>query len=219
MAKLRHAILRHVVTSVVWLAVVLSGWYWMTPGAKSQVPARFDAVPSALKPDPSDTVGLARILGAASPVDSGPGPGLSQRFVMSGVIAGSLGQGAALISVDGKPARAFAVGAELALGYVLAAVAPREAMLAERVLGPVVAVLSMPLQRLAEVAVAPSTMGSGATRASADSAVPVPPAFGASAISSLSASVANDQVPTAPARADARRQPQTSLRRDDRRTP
>ena len=219
MAQLRFAILRHVVTSVVWLAVVLSGWYWMTPGAKTQVPARFDAVPSALKPDPSDKAGLARILGAASPVDSGPGPGLSQRFVMSGVIAGRLGQGVALISVDGKPARAFAVGAELALGYVLAAVAPREAMLAERVLGPVVAVLSMPLQRLAEAAVAPSTMGSGATRASADSAVFVPPAFGASAISSSSASVANDQVPTAPARADARRQPQTSLRRDDRRTP
>ena len=219
MAKLRLAIIRYVVTAIVWLAVALSGWYWMTAGVKTQLPARFDTVPRALQPDSADSVGLARILGATSPVDSGPGPGLSPRFVMSGVIAGRLGQGAALISVDGKPARAFAVGAELALGYVLAAVAPREAMLAERVLGPVVAVLSMPLQRLTEVAAAPSTIGSGATRASADSAVPVPPAFGASAISSLAASVATDQVPTVPARADARRQPQTSLRRDDRRTP
>ena len=78
MAKLRLAILRHVVTAIVWLAVALSGWYWMTAGVKTQLPARFDAVPSALKPDSTDTLGLARLLGATSPVDSGPQPGLSQ---------------------------------------------------------------------------------------------------------------------------------------------
>lgn len=213
------AIIRHAVTTVVWLAVAVSGWYWMNAGANMQDPVRLDAAPSALRPDLSNPVGLARILGATVPGDARLGPGPSHRFVMSGVIAGSVGQGAALVSVDGKPARPFAVGAELALGYVLLAVAPREAMLAETMAGPVVAVLSMPEQRLAAAAAAPPGLGSGTTPASTDLAVLLPPAFGAPAVFSLAASVAGDHVPAVPARADVRRQPQTSLRRDDRRTP
>lgn len=189
------------VTAVVWAGVTMSGWYWTQVGLAVGSPVLVVA-PSAVKtPEISSPVEWARLLGATAPVAAGSGPGPTDRFILSGVIASGVGQGAALVAVDGKPARPFAVGSELAPGYVLVSVAPREAMLAEGLFAPVRAVLSlpMPLPLQAESSAVPPAIAP---------AVPVPPG-GPTAT----------QVPLpVPARADARRQPQTTLRRDDRRT-
>lgn len=80
---------------------------------------------------------LARLLGAA-PVSTAAAaaaaPEASSRFRLLGVMAPKAGgraeasgQGVALIAVDGKPARAFAVGAQLDTDLVLQAVSLRTA--------------------------------------------------------------------------------------------
>ncbi|MDP2818749.1 MAG: hypothetical protein Q8O29_10855 [Polaromonas sp.] len=137
-------------TAVVWAAVAMSGWYWTQVGLATEGPSLVDTPPLTATPEISRPMELARLLGAAAPVAAGPGPGPAERFILSGVIASLVGQGAALISVDGKPARPFAVGSELAPGYVLVSVALREAMLAEGLFAPVRAVLSLPLPQQSE---------------------------------------------------------------------
>jgi general secretion pathway protein C len=205
-------------TALVWAAVAVSGWYWTQVGLAAGGPSMLEAPPITAPPEISRPMELARLLGAAAPVAAGPGPGPADRFILSGVIASLVGQGAALISVDGKPARPFAVGTELAPGYVLVSVAPREAMLAEGLFAPVRAVLSLPLQSGASTVaparapVVPITPGIPSAATPSPASVPsVAPAVAPAASAPLPTPV--------PARADSRRQPQTSLRRDERRTP
>lgn len=88
---------------------------------------------------------LAQVLGAGGrALDVAPA-GLAARLVLSGVVANAAGSGVALIAVDGKPARAYAVGSVVADGLVLKAVAPRRAMLAADVQAPVDLTLEMKL--------------------------------------------------------------------------
>ena len=79
---------------------------------------------------------LARLLGAAPVATAAAAalPEASSRFRLLGVMApkagakpDAAGQGVALIAVDGKPARAFAVGAQLDTDLVLQAVSLRTA--------------------------------------------------------------------------------------------
>jgi general secretion pathway protein C len=79
-----------------------------------------------------DTSSVARALGApvAAASPSGPTGGATARFALKGVVAGAQG-GAALIAVDGKPAKPYALGAEVASGYRLHALGARHAMLGE----------------------------------------------------------------------------------------
>jgi general secretion pathway protein C len=88
---------------------------------------------------------LAQVLGAGSrATDVAPG-GLAARLVLSGVVANADGGGAALIAVDGKPVRAYAVGSVVADGLLLQAVAPRRALLAADMRAPVELALEMKL--------------------------------------------------------------------------
>ncbi len=54
---------------------------------------------------------------------------MSSRFVLLGVLAENSGTGAALIAVDGKPAKPFRVGNEVIAGYTLESVKSRVAIL------------------------------------------------------------------------------------------
>lgn len=54
---------------------------------------------------------------------------MSSRFMLLGVMAENSGTGAALIAVDGKPAKPFRVGSEVIPGYTLDSVKPRVATL------------------------------------------------------------------------------------------
>lgn len=202
MINLQNAIGYRLATVIVWAGVAVSGWYWTQVGLSARVRAVVDVAPPVMLPEVTHFAELARLLGAAPLVAAGPGPGPAERFSLSGVIATLVGQGAALISVDGKPARPFAVGSQIAPGYVLVGVGPREAMLADGPRSPVRAVLSLPVQRDGAALVAPSP---GA-------------AAGVSAPLASAASGASEQTFVPPAALDPRQAP-VSAQPNDRRVP
>lgn len=93
-------------------------------------PAVLPAGPAVVLPEPS---ALARLLGSGAPeagATAAAAPG--GRFALQGLVATPIGEGAALISIDGKPARPFRVGAAVVDGWVLQSVAARRAVLAPR---------------------------------------------------------------------------------------
>lgn len=53
----------------------------------------------------------------------------ASRFALTGVVASSSQHGAALIAVDGKPAKPYAVGSRVGDEWVLQSVQPRRAVL------------------------------------------------------------------------------------------
>ena len=99
----------------------------------------------------TDPQALARLLGggqmgvAAEP--QGPGAALdsaASRFKLSGVVAHRDKGGYALISVDGKPAKPYRVGARVDQALVLHSVAARSAALAASPEAPVSLTLELP---------------------------------------------------------------------------
>jgi general secretion pathway protein C len=118
-------------------------WPVTTPYAGAALEVPRDAVGQV--PPAEQRRLLAQVLGAGErALDVAPA-GLAARLVLSGVVANAAGSGVALISVDGKPARAYAVGSAVADGLVLKAVAPRRAMLAANAQAPDELALEMKL--------------------------------------------------------------------------
>jgi general secretion pathway protein C len=95
----------------------------------------------------ADPAAIARLLGstpaaAAAPVQVAS---LASRFQLIGVAAGaSSGGGAAVISVDGKPARPYRVGSFIEEGLMLQSVQARRATLAAQPTGPALVTLELP---------------------------------------------------------------------------
>jgi len=95
-----------------------------------------------------DPQSLARALGGGRIVQTGT-PGAASAsvrtpYVLVGVLADSAKGGAALISVDGKPAKPYGVGATVDGNLVLQSVRGRRAVLAESVMGAAQVTLDMP---------------------------------------------------------------------------
>ena len=137
-------------TLALWAAAGASVVFW---GLRLSAPAAGPAAPVVLPaPAVPDAQALARLLGAA-PEAPGAAPvapvaSLASRFALIGVLSGrSSGGGAALIAVDGKPAKPFRVGAAVDEGLVLQALGPRQAQLGPDAAGPATLTLDMPLQR------------------------------------------------------------------------
>ena len=106
-----------VLTAAVWAAVAFSAVSWgLRWSASGQMQGSAMAAPQAL-PD-VDTAAAARSLGAL-PVQVAAAPSLASRFQLLGVLDGGPNAGAALIAVDGKPAKPFRVGAVVTDGLVL----------------------------------------------------------------------------------------------------
>ena len=99
----------------------------------------------------ADPAAIARLLGStpAAAAQSAPAASLASRFQLVGVVAGvSSGEGAAVLAVDGKPARPYRVGASIDEGLVLQSVQGRSATLAATPDGPPLLTLELPpLQR------------------------------------------------------------------------
>ncbi|MEO7548845.1 MAG: type II secretion system protein N [Ramlibacter sp.] len=133
-------------TFFLWALAAASAAYWALKLGRPQSLAAAPAVRSATPVDPA---AVARLLGfsprAASP--SAPVPGLASRFALVGVVAGRSRRGAALIAIDGKPARPFRVGNALEDGLLLQAVEGRRAMLAASAEGPALLTLELPALR------------------------------------------------------------------------
>jgi general secretion pathway protein C len=131
-------------TLVVWLLAGASGAYWalklMSPsGAPVRAPVAVRA------PTPADPAAVARLLGAV-PAQQATAPvaALASRFSLLGVVTGPSAQGAALIAVDGKPARPYRIGTSVDEGLVLQSVQGRRAVLAASASGPAVVTLELP---------------------------------------------------------------------------
>jgi general secretion pathway protein C len=92
----------------------------------------------------ADVNSVTRLLGSptgAAPEAVAP---VVNRFALIGVVARSAGVGSAIIAVDGKPAKSYAVGSTIEAGLVLKAVAARKAMLAGSMDAGTLQTLEMP---------------------------------------------------------------------------
>jgi general secretion pathway protein C len=78
----------------------------------------------------ADANSVTRLLGALTIDQQETEVPAANRFSLMGVVARSGGAGSAVIAVDGKPAKSYAVGSKIEEGLYLQAVAPRKAMLA-----------------------------------------------------------------------------------------
>lgn len=189
---------------MVWVLVLASVGYWTQAVLSGHGRPGGATLPAVLQANITSPVDLARLLGASSAPSATQRPPL-ERWALVGLIADGNGQGAALISVDGKPARAFSVGAELAPGSVLLAVGSKEAQIADDLQSPARTILQLSAQP--------------APASARDALVPRAPLAGVPP-STAAAPAPEEATPTGPPpRADSRRQPPASLRREDRRGP
>jgi general secretion pathway protein C len=129
-------------TLLVWALAAASCIYWglkiaSGSGTPSSVPVAAPAPPG------TDPLVVARLLGA---VEQGPQaqPAAASRFSLIGVLGATRGGGAALISVDGKPAQPFRVGSQIEDGLFLKSASARQATLATTREGPATVTLTMP---------------------------------------------------------------------------
>jgi len=131
-------------TFALWLLAAGCAIFWgLRLGSGPEVAAPLPAGPRAVAVDPA---AMARLLGGvpAAPGATVAAP-VASRFQLVGVAAGARsGGGAAVISVDGAPARPYRVGTTIEPGLVLQSVHGRRAVLAAQTDGAPVATLELP---------------------------------------------------------------------------
>jgi general secretion pathway protein C len=130
-------------TFVLWALVAASAVYW---GMKLSSSAAAPAAPAARSTPPADPAAVARLLGA-TPLAAAAPASLSSRFTLLGVVSTREHEGAALIAVDGKPAKPFRVGTAVDEGLVLQSVEPRRASLGATMDAPPAVTLELPLHK------------------------------------------------------------------------
>jgi general secretion pathway protein C len=129
------------VWGVVAFSAVTWGLRWSATGsAPSNAITAVQALPEL------DVSAAARSLGAA-PVQAAAAPTLASRFQLQGVMAGGPNAGAALIAVDGKPAKPFRVGAVVTDGLLLQSAQGRRVTLGAAMDGPQSLVLELPAKK------------------------------------------------------------------------
>ena len=130
-------------TFAIWALALASVAYWGLK-ATSAPDGPVAAVSSEVRPvaDPAAVASLlgARVAQAATPL----APNVAGRFSLAGVLADMRHGGAALIAVDGKPAKPYRVGSPVEDNLVLQSVAPRRAVLGTSVGGPAAFTLELP---------------------------------------------------------------------------
>ena len=113
------------VTLLIWALLALSAGYWALGAGRV---GAVNALPVLAAAAPTDSAAVARLLGFSSAGPAKAAPVADKRYALIGVLArGS--QGAALISMDGQPAKPVRVGAEVEGGLVLRSVGARSATL------------------------------------------------------------------------------------------
>lgn len=112
-----------------WALAAGSALFWALRGA-TPAPAPAPVAGTASLP-PVDVQAVARALGAvaAAPVAAPPPPPIASRLALRGVVTQG-GRGAALLSLDGQPAKPYRVGAAIEDGWRLHAVTPHAATIA-----------------------------------------------------------------------------------------
>jgi len=133
-------------TLALWALCGASIAWW---GLKLMQPSVRGTAPLAPAPAPMlDAQALARVLGADAAPAQGPTAAAPSRFVLRGVLAGTRsGHGAALIAIDGKPAKPYRVGSEVEPGLVVQSLGAREVRLGSAVDGASTMTLELPRKR------------------------------------------------------------------------
>ncbi|MEJ8813918.1 type II secretion system protein N [Variovorax ureilyticus] len=134
-------------TAGIWALAAASAVFW---GLRLTAPSDAVAPPAVVKaPLEPDPAAVAQMLGAISNQPVAATPEAASRFALLGVVADADQQGAALIAVDGKPARPFKVGARVVDGFVLQSVTTRGAALGPSADGKAALTLQLPTRPLA----------------------------------------------------------------------
>jgi general secretion pathway protein C len=124
-----------------------SAAYWVLKWIAT-APTSQTSAPVFSSPAPTDPQVVARLLGggqtSVAAAQAGPIASADSRFKLTGVVADRARGGYALISVDGKAAMPFRVGAQVSDTLVLHSVATRTAALAASVDAPVAFTLELP---------------------------------------------------------------------------
>ena len=125
-----------------WALAAASTAYW---GLRLLArPPVFTTTPVTVSvPVPPDPIIVARLLGATA-AQAVPQASLASRFTLLGVVAGAPGGAAALIVVDGSPAKPFRVGGMIEEGLVLQSASARQATLGQSRDSPALVTLDMP---------------------------------------------------------------------------
>ena len=133
------------VTFALAALATLSGTFWVLKSLQAPSVSGGAVVASASVPA-LDPQALARALGGGQvAVVANPGAAIApNRYQLVGVLADSASGGAALISVDGKPAKPYRVGAAVDGNLRLLSVNGRRALLAESTQGAAQVTLDMP---------------------------------------------------------------------------
>jgi general secretion pathway protein C len=139
-----HTVGVRAVTFALAMLAALSATYWgLKSTQSSSVSTAAPVAASAVTP--LDPKSVAKALGGGKTSVPGKAEATgSTPFVLVGVLAEGSRKGAALIAVDGKPAKPFAVGARVADGFVVQSVSGRRAMLAATADGPALVTLELP---------------------------------------------------------------------------
>ena len=132
-------------TLLVWALVAFSAVTWVLRWSAARDVMRVAAAAPQALPEVDDTA-VARSLGAA-PAPVAATPSLASRFQLVGVLTGGPNAGAALLAVDGKPAKPFRVGAVVVDGLVLQSAQGRRVSLGASVDGPMVLTLELPFKK------------------------------------------------------------------------
>lgn len=133
------------VTFVVWAVAAASAAYWVMKFAGSD-PSVPRVAAASRQAAPADPMVVARLLGhTTSAAPTAVAQPTSSRLSLIGVVADRSQRGAALIAVDGKPAKPYRVGTAVDEGLVLQSVQPRKATLGPSVDGPASVTLELPL--------------------------------------------------------------------------
>ncbi|MET0311420.1 MAG: type II secretion system protein N [Burkholderiaceae bacterium] len=132
-------------TLVAWALAAASAVYW---GMKwfSPPPRPVAAAVSAVTGIQADAQAVSRLLGAVQAAAAPVAASVASRFSLLGVVAGASQGGAALIAVDGKPAKPFRVGSRIDDTLMLQSVSARSAVLAPSAEAPAAVTLEMPLK-------------------------------------------------------------------------
>jgi general secretion pathway protein C len=136
-------------TFALWALAAGSAAYWGLKLSAGTPPANAP-VAAPRQVGPVDPMAMARLLGSTPQTAAAPAPvvALASRLQLVGVAAGARsGGGAAVISVDGKPARPYRVGSVIEEGLVLRSVRGRQAVVASAD-GRSVLTLEVPQARL-----------------------------------------------------------------------
>jgi general secretion pathway protein C len=120
------------VTTLVWALLAGSALFWVLRAGSQWQPVSAQVTGGSPGMLVADARMVARALGASGAVDAAPAPDVVSRLALRGIVThGS--RGAALIAVDGKPARPVRVGAALEGvegGWILQSLDPGAAVLA-----------------------------------------------------------------------------------------